>query len=217
MYHCDLPKTAKLINGSDRDYIDVDGSVYGTIMCGNNKGKHYKKKLQNCYGYKYCGIRYKNTKQNKSTRVHRLVAIAFIPNPNNFDIVGHRNNIKSDNRVENLYWTTTKENTQKAYDDKLVVNNKSWNDSQSMPVVHFETSTNKILGVYGSINEAERMTGIYKKTISNQAKYKRPVRKQTYFRFLDDESVTSLPQDVLKNFIDISKCESTIETYKGVE
>lgn len=52
---------------------------------------------------------YKN-KKAKSMLVSRIVALAFIPNPENLPYVGHDNDNKKDNRVENLYWTNASEN-----------------------------------------------------------------------------------------------------------
>ena len=187
----ELPKTAKYIENSEDHWIDFDGSVYAYNTRNNQKRELIKKSQHLVHGYKYCGIKYKGRENNITKRVHRLVAEAFIPNPNNYNVVGHRNNIKDDNRVENLYWTTVQENTQKAFDDGLAKNDKGYDDSQSNPVIMFETATNKKINEYGSICEASKQTGISKNTISRQAKYKRPVRKPFYFRYADDESVTN--------------------------
>lgn len=61
-------------------------------------------KLNNNDGYMYCCLcKDGKTKQHK---VHRLVAQAFIPNPDNLPYINHKNEDKGDNRVENLEWCT---------------------------------------------------------------------------------------------------------------
>ena len=66
--------------------------------------KHYKKKD----GYMRIGLR--NNGKQKFFLVHRLLALHFIPNPENKRCVDHINGIRDDNRLENLRWVTYSEN-----------------------------------------------------------------------------------------------------------
>ena len=58
---------------------------------------------------------YDSEGHDKYFRVHRLVAEAFLPNPDNLPQVDHINCIKDDNRVDNLAWVTCKENINRAW------------------------------------------------------------------------------------------------------
>lgn len=54
------------------------------------------------YGYKVVGLKLNG--KRKMFKVHRLVAYEFLENNNNYKCVNHKNEIKTDNRVENLEW-----------------------------------------------------------------------------------------------------------------
>lgn len=201
-----LPLDAKPI-ANTLNWIDPKGNLYGietrtitnryTHEVSNHKhyGEYfqYKTTVSRQNGYVYGTVKYltptEGIYEKRTRRVHILVAETFIPNPQHLPIVGHKNNIKTDNRVENLYWTTYSGNTKKAYQDGLAKNDIGYDDSQSKPVLMFNTKTNQKLGEYGSISLAAKETGISKSTISRQCRYKRPVRKEVYFRFQDDETV----------------------------
>ena len=79
---------------------------YSVSNLGNVKNNNTNKiiKQYNNQGYKQIHL------NGKSLRVHRLVAEAFIPNPENKPCVDHKNNIRDDNRIDNLRWATIKEN-----------------------------------------------------------------------------------------------------------
>ena len=91
-------------------YYEV--SNIGRVRSLNYKRTGKGKILKNIEDYKgYLEVGLTKNGKRKQFKVHRLVAEAFIPNPENKPCIDHINTVKSDNRVENLRWVTYKENS----------------------------------------------------------------------------------------------------------
>lgn len=121
-------------------------------------------------GYLKFGVR-KNGKR-VFIGAHRLVAMAFIPNPEGKPQVNHKNGVKWDNRVNNLEWVTSSENRLHAYKTGLQV------PPHMRAVRCVETGR-----VYKSQADAARDTGVLQGNISKSIKRKYSLKRGLHWEW----------------------------------
>lgn len=128
----------------------------------------------------YCRINIQDKNGNiRQHAVHRLVALAFIPNPENKQCVNHINSNRQDNRVSNLEWVTPRENVYHSYAFGKAVKRK-------------EVPHNKVLTEF-QISEIDNLRNIY--TVNQIAKLfnvnystlKNIIRKKKQHEVLDNQ------------------------------
>ena len=98
------------IKGFEHYFIDETGNVYSTHKGSLSKLTPY---VDSSGRYMMIDL-YENGKRKKCL-IHRLVASAFLPNPNNHPDIDHKDRNTQNNNVSNLEWVTTKENIRRSY------------------------------------------------------------------------------------------------------
>lgn len=115
----------------------------------------YLKLRKNIKGYLQIGLG--SAKNRKTIKIHRLVAEAFIPNPDGLPCVNHKDEDKTNNRAENLEWCTYLYNTR--YGTGIERSSKAkTNGKCSKPVLQY-TLEGEFVREYPSTREADRVFG----------------------------------------------------------
>lgn len=172
-------KMWKEIPGTDGKYlISTDGEVMAISR---------RVKFGNVFRWAKTNIRTARKKENgyleleilgKHHYIHRLVAEAFIPNPDNLPCINHKDENKENNSVENLEWcdysynanygTRTKRAKEKQFGDRFVV-------------INLDTGE-----VYKTPKDASRATGIHNDSISRVCKGKSKTAGGYRWRYLNE-------------------------------
>jgi len=119
----------------------------------------------------YLAVHLNQGGRGKTTAIHSMVALAFVPNPDAKPFVCHRNDIKTDNRAENLYWGTRVENEA----DKARNGRNSWSNRTECVHGHPFDEKNTALDVRGGkvrrrCRECYRLQGVKKRARAKLAK-----------------------------------------------
>lgn len=144
-------------------YVTESGDVY------SRASGRIKKLKQNKLNCGYLMVSLCNNGKTKKYLVHRLVAQTFIPNPENKKEINHKNGIKTDNKIDNLEWSTRSENVLHTYyvlhrkPSKAFLGRVGKLHPNAKPILQIKDG--KVIAEFYGCCEAERETGICAKNI----------------------------------------------------
>lgn len=159
--------------------------VVGQHILTPNKNTSRSKYIRHSYHL------YKNKRNRKSITAHRIVATAFIPNPNNYPDIDHIDGNPLNNNVHNLRWCNQVMNMNNPITRKRLSNSKTGklNTKKSMPVVRI--GNDGMIETFPSVMEAYR-NGYNHSSILKCCKHKMHTHKGCKWMFLSDyENLTS--------------------------
>ncbi len=178
MIDINILNSSKEIEGYERYRITTDGRVYDT------KRGEFLCSWVDTVGY--CQVYLKDEEGKKhSKRIHRLVALAFIPNPDNLPQVNHKDLDKLNNSLDNLEWVTNSRNTQHGYDEGAYKFH-----SRSHPI-NVYTKSGEFVCTYKSIRSMCEDLKINRKTVTMILKGEKLTNNYDYlFEYAEEDQET---------------------------
>lgn len=163
----------------------------------------------------YLCVRIQVNKKTKGKSVHRLVAQAFIPNPQNKPFVNHKCGIKADNRVSELEWVTNQENTIHSYrlglqkPNRHLLGHKGSSCHNSIPVTQY-TLDGAFVKNWDCQADVKRALNINQAHISDCCRGKRNTVRGFIWKYTNDpnkasERISKTIQELVESLPSLTK------------
>ena len=114
------------IKGYEHYTIDREGNIFNTKFNRTLKNKLKKDG--------YMGITLSKNGYKQDFKLHRLLALAYIPNPEGYHYVRHLNDNRLDNRLCNLAWGTSSQNAKDKYDNGYIQHGRKLTEAQVLEI-----------------------------------------------------------------------------------
>ena len=124
--------------------------------------------------------------KEKQYLVHRLVALTFLPNPNNYPCVNHKDENKFNNNVKNLEWISAKDNNNFGTRNKRSALHRFNHPKRSTKIKCLDLETNKET-IYPSIHEAARQLNIKFQSIHHYLRKEKTYKNRYIFTEIEKE------------------------------
>lgn len=181
-------------------------SSYGRVKSFKKNKQGYILSNKNKTGW-YLNIVLTSENSWKSVKIHRLVAEAFIPNPDNKPEINHVDGNKQNNRADNLEWVTGSENVKHAISmnpDMIKGMNKYNKYSKPKTVQQFNLD-GELMAEYPNCKLASQITGVCQRNIysvASQEEYSPGLTRSQaggfIWRFKEKEGIDNETQSIIK-------------------
>ena len=166
------------VRSLDMTWLTYNWKCEGLVEC-KRKGKILKPKMKQNGYYSVC-LRCNNQKYHYL--LHRIVAEAFIPNPENLPCINHKDEDKLNNKVGNLEWCTHKYNSNYGTRKDRI---RDYNLKNIMtPIIQYDMDGN-VINTYESLSEAERLSGLAAADIAGVCKGRRLSTHGFIFKYVN--------------------------------
>ena len=188
----------------ETDFKDYYISNLGNLKKENYRSRKHKTNLccivkphvkEN--GYLQATMYDKINKKSCHYYIHRLVAKAFIPNPNNYPCINHKDSNKKNNNVDNLEWCTYKQNMQHASKNGLIKRKYGKENKHSKCYVELDENYNFIKKIIGTRQEG-RENGFSREKVARVARHEVYMTKEKKIYFYAEEYYS-------KNILELKK------------
>lgn len=165
------------IKGYEGRYEVSDcGNVRSLVFYSPKRNEYMKRKYprllrQNTTHDGYKRVSLSDKCKMKSFTVHRLVAFAFLPNPNNYPAVNHKDENTANNHVENLEWCSNKYNSNYGTLPQRISTRLYEHHHLAKPVVQMSLN-GEVIATFPSTREAARTVGVRCENITRCCKGK---------------------------------------------